>query len=113
VLQTLHALRAHHLMTQSEWESILATIQRTGMQLTELPALRRVLERASFGWSLDKYRLDLGRPRDASNETARECQYFCLGLIYERDFGAWFRTMSHQLLSEFVERSVTRATIEA
>lgn len=113
VLDALGSLRTPHLLTRSECESVLDAIRQTPVQLADLPALRRVLNRANSGWTFDKYRLDLGKPSAESNQTGRDCRYFCLNLIYERGFAAWFQAMPHELLREFVDRSVTRTTIEA
>lgn len=113
ILDALGALKAPHLLTQSECESVLNATRQTPVQLADLPALRRVLNRAASGWTFDKYRLDLGKRGTTSDETARECRYFCLNLIYERGFAAWFKALPPELLREFVDRSVTRTTIEA
>ncbi len=113
ILDALGALKAPRLLTRPECESVLDAIRRTPVQLSDLPALRHVLNRAASSWTFDSYRLDLGKGSAASDETGRACRYFCLNLIYERGFAVWFQAIPHALLREFVDRSVTRATIAA
>jgi hypothetical protein len=112
VFAGLTAANAEYFLSESQFEALAAAIATTPIQITNLPALRHILDRAADAWTFGKYRLSLPARHSGPEDLAQECQYIALKLLYKRSFAEWLRSISPALLSVYVERSTSRATIE-
>ena len=113
LFDVLRACDAQAYLSTQELKQFVATITEQPTAISELPAFRRILRRASNAWTFDKYRLTLPAPKMNKEPAPAECQRICLGLIYERAFRSWLDDLTTEKLRECVDRSVTRASIEA
>jgi hypothetical protein len=109
----LKAANAEYFLSESQFAALAAVIETTPIQITNLPALRHILDRAEDAWTFGKYRLSLPARHSGPEDLAQECQYIALKLLYQRSFAQWLRSISSDLLSVYVERSTSRTTIEA
>jgi hypothetical protein len=109
----LKAANAEYFLSESQFDALAAAIEATRIQITNLPALRHILDRAADAWTFGKYRLSLPPRHSGPEDLAQECQYIALKLLYQRSFALWLRSISSDLLGAYVDRSISRTTIEA
>lgn len=113
VFAALKAANAEYFLSVPQFHALATAIEVTPIQITNLPALRHILDRASAAWTFGKYRLNLPRRHPGPENLAQECQYISLKLLYERNFAEWLPSIPSGLLNSYVERSISRTTIEA
>lgn len=108
------ALRGAHIeyfVTKEQAEQALALLLEEARAELPLPRLSRVLLRAENAWGRDDaVKLPEPANRRALEAPPRLCQYTLLKLIYERPFRSWLRDRRAEVVSQWIDRAVARAT---
>lgn len=112
LITVLRGVHAEHFLTAEQLTQIVRLLTDNAPAELPLPRFTRVLKRAENAWNRDKS-IELPAPANRlslENAPARLCQYTLLKLLYERPFRLWLKEQRAEVISQWIDSAVARAS---